>query len=233
MKVFGASGGTTIDTIMNAVTQSIEYITKDSVTVKGVSVDTSMLNFDNTVINMSLGGGYYQPLITLIDNAATSGVKFSVAAGNSNKDVDSVSPAAAGDNPNVYTISAGDKKYKMASFTNWDDPTGTDDVDFAAPGVNVLSYKNSAGTLDWWSGTSMAAPAVAGLLLMTDYNSYGTGLALDENGKPIQGIQAGENSFTNDSMPGPYVDPFAITTLKTYENTSPTEPKDPDQGDKS
>ena len=66
-----------------------------------------MLNFDNTVINMSLGGGYYQPLITMVDNAATSGVKFSIAAGNSNKDVDSVSPAAAGDNANVYNNICG------------------------------------------------------------------------------------------------------------------------------
>ena len=76
MKVFGKSGSTTIDTIMNAVEQSIDYIQKDSVTVKGKTVDTSMLNFDNTVINMSLGGGYYQPLITMVDNAATSGVNF-------------------------------------------------------------------------------------------------------------------------------------------------------------
>ena len=43
----------------------------------------------------------------------------------------------------------------MASFTNWDDdPNGSafDDVDFAAPGVNVLSYINDKGQLivEWY-----------------------------------------------------------------------------------
>ena len=228
MKVFGASGSTTIDTIINAVSQAVDYVKNDSVVVDGKTLDTSALNFNNTVINMSLGGGYYQPLISLVDQASKDGVKFAIAAGNSNKDVDSVSPAASGQEANVYTISAVDKKYKMASFTNWDDdPNGSafDDVDFAAPGVNVLSYINDKGQMDWWSGTSMATPAVAGLMLMTDYNDS---TKLVNQGK--DGIQAGELAFGNDSMPGPYVDPFALTDLKTYTDTNPA-PKDPEEGD--
>ena len=233
LKVFGASGSTTIDTIMNAVEQAVGYIKNDTYTnSEGVTFNTSALNVNNTVINMSLGGGYYQPLINKIDVASLNGVKFAIAAGNSNKDVDSVSPAASGQSANVYTISAVDKKYKMASFTNWDnDANGSanDDVDFAGPGVNVLSYINSAGQLDWWSGTSMATPAVAGLMLMTDYSDSSTEIAESIAGGK-DGIQAGELAFGNDSMPGPYVDPFALTDLKTYTDTNP-DPTDPDEGD--
>ena len=69
--------------------------------------------------------------------------------------------------------------------------------------MNVKSYVDANGTLDWWSGTSMAAPAVAGLLLMTEYDQT-NGLKKDSNGDPIMGIQAGELAFGNDSMPGPY-----------------------------
>ena len=71
----------------------------------------------------------------------------------------------------------------------------------------------------------MATPTVAGLMLMTDYN---------ESSKTINGgkdgIQAGELAFGNDSMPGPYVDPFALTDIKTYNDSNPA-PKDPEEGD--
>ena len=43
MKVFGASGSTTIDTIINAVSQAVDYVKNDSVVVDGKTLDTSAL----------------------------------------------------------------------------------------------------------------------------------------------------------------------------------------------
>ena len=93
----------------------------------------------------------------------------------------------------------------MAGFSNWDDPNGGDDVDVAAPGVNVLSYYKN-GELEYLDGTSMATPAVAGLLI--------TG-GLKE-GKLVTPNAAG------------YSDPFAITTIDQGAEESPAPDPSPE-----
>jgi len=59
----------------------------------------------------------------------------------------------------VYTISAIDAGDVFASFSNYGEP-----VDFAAPGVGILSTKLGGGVTSM-QGTSMAAPHVCGILL--------------------------------------------------------------------
>ena len=61
-----------------------------------------------------------------------------------------------------------DENECLASFSNY----GIG-VDFAAPGVNVLSL-HSKDIMKYWKGTSMAAPHVAGLLLFGQPNQDGT-----------------------------------------------------------
>jgi Subtilisin-like serine proteases len=111
------------------------------------------------VANMSLGGGISSSLDAAVLGASAN-VKFAIAAGNSSDNVVNYSPARV-NGLNVYTVSAMDSTDKWASFSNWGNPT----IDYCAPGVSVYStYKGqSYATL---SGTSMATPHVAGLLLI-------------------------------------------------------------------
>jgi subtilisin family serine protease len=124
------------------------------------------------VANMSLGGPKSNALNDAVIGAAQSGVKFALAAGNESDDSNNHSPASAQHN-NIYTVSAIDSNDYFAWFSNYGNPP----IDCAAPGVNVLSTKKGGGTTTF-SGTSMAAPHVAGLLL--NGQPVSNGYAIDD-----------------------------------------------------
>lgn len=111
------------------------------------------------VANMSLGGGVSQALDDAVVAAAATGVKFTLAAGNESESATLHSPARA-NGPNVYTVSSFAKNDVWSSFSNYGNPP----VDYAEPGSSIPStYKN--GGYATLSGTSMAAPHLAGILL--------------------------------------------------------------------
>jgi subtilisin len=131
------------------------------------------------VVNMSLGGeGTSLALEREISLAAEKGILFAIAAGNDNKNTADYSPARV-NHPNVLTVSAVDSLERFASFSNF----GAD-VDVAAYGVRIIStYKD--GRYAIISGTSMAAPHVAGLMLARGINIPKRGFALnDPDGVP-------------------------------------------------
>jgi subtilisin family serine protease len=127
------------------------------------------------VANMSLAGGNSAALNSAIARSVASGVTYVVAAGNSNADCQNSSPANSTD-PGVITVSAiadyngrgggggaATTSYgaddTFATFSSYG--TGSDGVDIAAPGVDILSTYRSSGYRRL-SGTSMASPHVAG-----------------------------------------------------------------------
>lgn len=120
----------------------------------------------NDVANMSLGGG----ISTALDNAvlaASQKCRFVIAAGNEAMNANNSSPARV-NGVNIYTISAMDSNNKFASFSNFGNPP----IDYCAPGVNILSCYKGGGYITY-SGTSMAAPHVAGILLLGTINTDG------------------------------------------------------------
>lgn len=132
------------------------------------------------VANMSLGGPKYQPLDDAVKTAAGLGIRFAIAAGNAGADANDHTPARA-NGENIYTVSAINSSDKFASWSNWGNPP----VDFAAPGVSILSTWKGGGTKTI-SGTSMAAPHVAGILLLGNVVPGGTaGNDPDGNPDPI------------------------------------------------
>lgn len=131
------------------------------------------------VVNMSLGGeGTSSTLDRAIRTAADKGILFAIAAGNESQSVEDQSPARV-NHANVFTVSAIDRTGKFASFSNF----GAS-VDVAAYGVRINStYKN--GQYATLSGTSMAAPHVAGLLYIRGNNIPTNGTATsDPDGTP-------------------------------------------------
>ena len=127
------------------------------------------------VANMSLGGPVSQALDDAVV-AASSKVKFALAAGNESQNANNSSPARANGN-NIYTVSAVNQNLVYASFSNFGNPP----VDFAAPGVSVLS--TVPGGYASYSGTSMASPHVCGILLWGNI-SPGPTVTGDPDGNP-------------------------------------------------
>ena len=111
------------------------------------------------VANMSLGGGVSAALDTAVINASAGGVKFALAAGNETDNANNHSPARA-NGPNIYTVSAFANGDTWASFSNYGNPP----IDYAEPGVSINSTWLSGG-YNTISGTSMATPHLAGILL--------------------------------------------------------------------
>jgi subtilisin family serine protease len=160
VRVLGNSGSGSWEGILNGV---------NYVAANGRSGD---------VANMSLTGiGSNATLENAIAAVAATGIRFVLAAGNSGNLASTETPARLNAN-NVYTISAIDSNGCMPSWSNYGNPP----VDYAAPGVSIVSTRKGGGTTSM-SGTSMAAPHVAGILLLGSIRASGNA-SCDRDGNP-------------------------------------------------
>lgn len=160
VRALGRCGGTLAD-IADAVTWS------SGGTVAGVpAVGANRAQ----VINMSLGGGgacsAASAMQVAINGALSRGTTVVVAAGNSNANVSGFTPAGC-TGAGLIVVGATDSTARKASFSSY----GAG-VDVSAPGVSIASTLNAGTTVPGadnyvnYSGTSMAAPHVAGLVAL-------------------------------------------------------------------
>ncbi len=121
------------------------------------------------VVNLSLGGSASTTLDNAVRGVAEAGMYVVIAAGNSSSNANNYSPARV-NGDRIFTISAHNSSDVFASFSNYGNPP----IDYCAPGVSIYSTYKS-GRYATMSGTSMAAPHVAGIILANNGTIYTRG----------------------------------------------------------
>ena len=160
--VSGTVGGSTYGVAKNVTLVAVRVLdSSGSGTNSGVIAGVDFVTSDHqpgqpAVANMSLGGGVSSALDTAVTNSINDGVTYAIAAGNSNVDACTTSPARVA---SAITVGATTINDARASFSNF----GTC-LDIFAPGNNITSSWNTSDTAtNTISGTSMATPHVTGV----------------------------------------------------------------------
>jgi subtilisin family serine protease len=164
------------------------------------------------VANMSLGGGASSALDTAVLNSINDGLTYAIAAGNSNANACSSSPARVAP---AITVGASTSSDARASFSNF----GTC-VDLFAPGSGILSaWYTTDMASNTISGTSMAAPHAAGV----------AALYLEDH--PSATPQTVRDAIVNAATPGVLTGVGSgspnLLLYSLFDATDPPEPPDP------
>ena len=183
------------------------------------------------VINLSLGTARKSELLNDVTQRATQyGVVVVAAAGNLGTTARQY-PAASQCVLAISALKSNRTKANFANYGSW--------IDLAAPGVSIYSTMAPSGYA-WWSGTSMAAPLVAGqaallhsfrpalnpqeiaehmaataLFLKSIDPTFGDklGYGLPAVGVSLQKLQAGQLLSVGGVMSGSCVDPVGAAAI--------------------
>lgn len=173
----GTIGGLTYGVTRKVSLVAVKVLDKDgygswSSVIEGITWVAKDAKSGYAVASLSLGGGKSNAVNQATNALHDAGVTVVVAAGNENDDASKYSPASA---KNAITVGAIDENSKVVDFSNYGST-----VDLLAPGVNVLSSVIESNTAsDYYSGTSMATPHVAGLA------AYFISKSISENNKGV------------------------------------------------
>ncbi|KAI1009721.1 hypothetical protein LB504_002971 [Fusarium proliferatum] len=143
VKVIDKDGLSSMSTILQGLQWAVNHAKSRGITKK-------------SIINASLGGPYTKIGNDAVKAATDLGITIVVAAGNDGTDAANYSPASA---PSAITVGAIDSSSYRTLWSNYGKV-----VDIFAPGSDILSagHLSDSSSL-YMSGTSMAAPHVAGL----------------------------------------------------------------------
>jgi hypothetical protein len=159
--VAGTVGGTTWGIAKGVNLFSVRVLdNRGSGTIGGViaGVDWVTANHQKpAVANMSLGGGASASLDDAVRNSIAAGVTYSIAAGNDGANACNYSPARVAEGLTVGATNSSDARPSWSNFGAC--------VDLFAPGASITSawHTGPSHRTNTISGTSMAAPHVAGV----------------------------------------------------------------------
>ncbi|HYV00272.1 MAG TPA: S8 family serine peptidase [Pyrinomonadaceae bacterium] len=164
--VAGTIGGATYGVAKGVTIRSIKVCNVNgnctvSATVSGINFATNEhINTGNrAVANISLRFPATQAIDDAVRGSLNAGVSYAIAAGNDNLNAASFSPQRVGE---ALIVGASDSSDQKTSFSNFGSI-----VDLFAPGYNILSATNASNTsIQFFAGTSMAAPHVAGAIAL-------------------------------------------------------------------
>ena len=157
--VAGTVGGTTYGVAKNVKLVAVRVLNCEGTgPISGIIAAIDWITANRILpaaANMSLGGGLSATLNQAIARSVAAGVTYAVSAGNSMADACSGSPSSE---PSAITVGATSNTDTFWSLSNFGSC-----VDINAPGVDITSAWYSSNTATKvMSGTSMAAPHVAG-----------------------------------------------------------------------
>jgi len=154
-KSYGVAPGTKLHGVKVLSDEGWGYV---SDIVAGINY-VAMYATKPAVANLSLGGSPHELLDSAVRDLVESGVSVAVAAGNESDDASNTSPARVEEAITVGSTQQGDTPSWFSNFGSL--------LDLFAPGSDILSATaDSDDSSAAWSGTSMAAPHVAGVIAL-------------------------------------------------------------------